>query len=270
MTIRRVDHGNSHRYENVETGARIPGVTTMLNGVPKPGLINWAGEATADYAIDHWEELSALPLSERRRRLVKSRDEAKDKARMRGTKIHKLAERLSAGQRVRVPEGLEGYVEQCCRFLDEFNVQPVLTEFVVVSHEYDYCGTGDLIADLLDDEDPDGDMIRWLIDYKFTRSGIFGETALQLAGYRYADAYVDQETLEEHPIPAVERCGGVWITPTFYQLIPLEVSPAELRTLLYAGQMYEFEKNSWGLRGDPIAPPRPSTFRLTREDQDPA
>jgi hypothetical protein len=188
----------------------------------------------------------------------------KDAAARRGTQVHKLAERLVAGEAVPVPAGLEGHVQSYVRFLDDFDVEPILTEAVIVSHEHRYCGTLDLVADLLDVEQPGGGRVRWLLDVKTTRSGVYGETALQLAGYRYADRWVDDEGTE-FDVPSVDRCGVVWVRADGYDLIPVEVGPAQHRQLLYAQQTARFVAESRDLIGEPIIPPTTSTFRLVTE-----
>jgi hypothetical protein len=78
---------------------------------------------------------------------------------------------------------------------------PVLTERVVGSRRYGYCGTFDLVADIAG--------TRWLLDWK-TSGAVYPETGLQLAAYRYADAYLGDDGVE---IPmsevGIERCGVV-------------------------------------------------------------
>ena len=70
---RRVNSGRGHRYVDAY-GRKVPGVTTVIgNGVPKPALVGWAARTTAAYAIDYWDELAELPVSERITRLEKAR-----------------------------------------------------------------------------------------------------------------------------------------------------------------------------------------------------
>lgn len=267
MTIRRVNRGKGHSYIDDETGQKVPGVTSFLDkGVPKPALINWSASATVDYAIDHWEALSALTPSARAKELLGARYAVKDAAANKGTKIHALASRLIHGEAVTVPDGLEGYVESYVRFLDEWDVQPVLVEATVISHAHGYCGTLDLVADLLDPDMP-GERVRWLLDVKSNRSGIFGETALQLAGYRYSDAYIDGDIEAEVEMPTVDRTGAVWVRQNGYDLVPVEADEPQHRQFLYAQQMAGFVETSRDLVGEPLAAPYPSTYRLTREER---
>lgn len=273
MSIRRVNRGKSHSYIDTDTGARIPGVTTILgDGIPKKALINWAANATAEYAIDRWEALGDLVPSARLKELQGARYAVSDTAANRGTQVHKLAERLVTGEKVAVPEGLEGYVEAYVQFLDDFDVRPVLVERTVWSQEHGFCGTFDLIADLLDPDDPEPDpdlrqRNRFLLDIKTNRSGIFGETALQLAAYRHAEFWIDEEDDgAETPMPGVDLTGAVWVRPDGYSLIPVEAGPDQFRVFLYAKEIADFVANSRDLVGQPIISPQTSTYRLTRDE----
>jgi hypothetical protein len=136
--------------------------------------------------------------------------------------------------------------------LDDFEVQPVLVEFVVMSHRYGYAGTGDIIADLAIGN---GVLERWLLDIKTSRSGVFGETALQLAGYRYADVYVGPDG-QEHPMPTVARTGVVHVRADDYDLVPVIAEERQHWDFLYAKRVAQFVEESRDLVLDPIEPPR--------------
>lgn len=266
MTIRRVNHGRGHSYVDTETGLKIPGVTTITgDGVPKKALIEWSARATIDYAIDNWDALSRKTVSVRAKELQGARYAVKDTAANRGTTIHTIASKLVVGEKVAIPEGLEGYVQSYVRFLDDFDVEPILVETTVVNRTHRYCGTLDLIADLLDPYNLDGGPLRWLLDVKSNRSGIFGETALQLGGYRYAETYVDEDGVEQDMLE-VDRTGAVWVRPDGYDLVPVEAGETQFRKFLYAQQMADFVANDRDLIGDPIASPRMSTYRLVMSD----
>lgn len=248
--VRRVNRGRSHWYQDAN-GRRVPGVTTIIDdGVPKPGLINWAANVTAEYAVDAWELLADLSPSARLKELKAARFKDRDAAANRGTQVHKLAERLVAGDEVAVPDELAGHVDSYVRFLDEWDVQPVLSEAVVVSHRHGYAGTLDLIADLTHADDTR----RALLDIKTGRSGVFGEVALQLVAYRMADVYMDGDS--ERPIPPVDWCGVVHVRSDGYDLIPVEAGPRQHRAFLYVAQVQQFCATARDLVGDALTPPR--------------
>lgn len=180
--IVRHNVGRNHWYE--VDGAKVDGVTTLINkGLSKPGLIAWASNVTAAYAVDHWDELAELPVSDRLKRLQGARQADLSTAAIRGTEVHKLGEALVRGEEVEVPEHLAGHVESYLGFLNQWDVTPLLVEAVVCHRKIRYAGTLDLIADL-----PNGE--RWLFDIKTARSGVFGETALQLSAYANAEVYL--------------------------------------------------------------------------------
>ena len=261
--IRRKDTAKSHHYVDAD-GRRVPGVTTIVgSGVPKPALINWAANTTADYAINRWDELERLPPAQRLARLKAARYEEKDAAAKRGTDVHAFAERVIAGEAVQVPEELAGHVEAYARFLVEFDVQPVHVEFSVASYRYGYAGTADLIADV---KVPRIGTQRLLLDLKTNRSGIYGETALQLAAYRYADVLLPRAGGEQ-PMPEVDDCAAIHVRGDGYSLVPVTAGPEQHRQFLYAQQVAEFVDTASDLVGPAVEPPTTAAFRLVRQEQ---
>lgn len=254
--IRRVDTAKGHHYVDANK-QRVPGVTTILSGgLPKPALINWAANSTAEYAVDHWDELTELELSKRLKKLQGARYAERDAAANRGTEVHNRAEKLAAGEEVDVPDDIAGHVESYIQFLDEFNPTVILLEATVFSHKHGYAGTLDAIFQFNHPLPPHFTMEQpiLLCDLKTNRTGIFGETAAQLAGYRYADVYVDKAGVE-HPMVKVDGCAAIHVRADGYSLIPVIAGPQQHRSLLYAAQVKGFVDDSRDLVGDPITPP---------------
>lgn len=276
MSIRRVNRGRYHSYVDDETGEKIPGVTTVTgNGLPKPALLNWAGEATAEYAVDNWETLSKLPLSERLKKIKGGRYEKRDAAANRGQQIHKLAERLIAGERVTIPDDLTGYVEACVAFLNDFDVRQIHVEAAVYSETERHGGTLDLIADVLLPDMPEYDYIsrndegysRGLFDWKTSRSGIFGDVALQLAPYRHSEFLIlpDGEVIA---MPAVDFTAGIHLRPDGgYSFVPLVTDETVYRDYLYVAQVARIVDGLRDLVLEPIVPPTASRYELVKADE---
>lgn len=260
--IRRVETAKGHYYKDA-AGARVPGVTTIIgDGVPKPALINWAGNVTAEYAVDQWDELADLKPAARLKQLKDARYAEKDAAARRGTEVHRAAEQLLAGEPVKVPEEIAGHVESYARFMDEFGVQARHVEFSCVSYKWGYAGTADLFAQVFL---PDKGPCLMLLDLKTTRSGIYGETALQLAAYRYADVWI-QDGAEFEP-PVADYCAAIHVRGDGYDLVPVEAGEQEHKDFLYAMRVGQFVGRSRELVGPPIVSPTTSTFRLVREQR---
>lgn len=228
--------GNFHWYKM--DGEKVDGVTTILgNGVPKPALVGWAGREAATFAADNLELLAQLERDARIDLIKNSPYRDRDRAARRGTEVHRLAQRLVAGESVEVPDELVGHVDAYMRFLDEFDVDEQLVECVVGHRAHKWMGTLDMVADLTT---PLG-RHRWLLDLKTTRSGIYGETALQLAAYRHADFYLDDKD-HQHPMPQVDMVGAVWVRADGYDLIPVTADNEVYLMFRYAQRVARFVK----------------------------
>lgn len=226
-TFRRVNRGRNHWYVDGD-GVKIPSVTAILSaGLPKPALTTWAANSAAAYAVDHWDELQGMTPSARMARIKGSPWAERDAAALRGTQIHAIAEQLAGGGEVAYPESHAGHVEAAVRFLDDWQVAPVLQEFSVAHLRYRYAGTGDLIADLADGN-------RWLLDYK-TSKGVYGEVGFQLAAYRYAESYLDAD-LALQPMVEVDRCGVVHLRADGYDLRPVHADESVFMQFRYIAQ----------------------------------
>jgi hypothetical protein len=211
--IVRRNYGTGHAY--YVDGEKLDGVTTILGtGLPKPALVPWASRVTAAYAVDHWAELDELPVSQRMDQIRRASETERDSAARRGIEVHRLGSLLVAGVEVEVPDELAGHVESYVRFLDEWHPVPVLVEATVVHRRYRYAGTLDLVADL----PALGE--RWLFDIKTARSGIYGETALQLEAYASAEVYVDDDGAEVK-MPEVAACAVVHVRSDGYDVYRL-------------------------------------------------
>jgi hypothetical protein len=204
----------SHRYRL--DGEWVQGVTTILgNAIPKPALTKWAAKSVAQYVasnrdtIEHLYGMGELPMVEALKNVPwQDRDEAANK----GTAVHDFAERIIQGEDVDVPEYLEGHVESCIAFLETYKVEPILVEACVGHRSQRYAGKLDLIAD-------SPKLGRFIGDYKTSRSGIYAETAYQLAAY--AGAQFHGEGGDEHPLPGIEAAYGIQIRADGYDVLPL-------------------------------------------------
>jgi len=277
MTIKRINRGKGHSYLDTETGQPVPGVTTLIDGgMPKKALINWAGDATAEYAVDNWDELGGLSLSERLKRMKGGRYEKRDAAANKGTQVHKLAERLIAGEQVVIPDGLQGYVQACVAFLDDFDVRQLYVEAVVWSESKHHVGTTDLIADILLPDMPDYEDIprdadgyaRGLFDWKTSKSGIFGDVALQLAPYRHSEFLIDPATGEVVDMPRVDFTAGIHLRANGYTLVPLITDESVYRDFLYVREVARIADGLRDLVGEAIVPATASRYALVKTDEE--
>ncbi len=259
---RRINRGRGHSYSL--DGTKTPGVTTLLNGgIPKPALINWAGTTVAEYVINRLDlELDAdgshfsadrliedlremndrktkplkmsgdFPTLDLAKVLSRTHDDDRDTAARRGTEVHRLAARLAAGEEVEGPEELEAHVDSYLAFLEEWDPVDALVELVVINRSAGYMGSLDLLCTLPDPWN------RTLLDIKTSRSGIFGETALQVLAYGHAETYLDPEDLEnELPMEPIDSYGAIWVRADGYDVYRFDVEPIDFRVFRYAAEV---------------------------------
>lgn len=210
-----VGTGRFHTYSL--DGERVPSVTGIIGkAVGKPGLVKWAARTAAEWAAAHIDDLAVLGEGSWAREAAAASDRVRDASAQAGKDVHLIAERLVYGRPV--PD--EGYTddvrrmgEQVARFMDTHDVAPVLVEAPVFHEEDRWAGTLDLVADL-------GNGERWIIDYKTGQSGVWAETALQVAAYRHATHVQlgDRDLL----MPGVARAAALWVRPDAWELLPLK------------------------------------------------
>lgn len=233
--VRRRNYGRNHAYYLTrEDGSevKLDGVTTLIgDGLPKPALVNWAGNVTAEKAVDNWDTLSQMAMSKRLEWLKRARFEDRDTAAAKGTLIHDLAERLSHDEEVEVPDEVRGHVESAVRFLDEYQIEPILTETTVCNTRGGYAGTLDMVVRSRRPEHA-GKVI--LADWKTSRSGIYDEAALQLSAYRHAEFFQGPDGLDQ-PMETlgITDSWGVWIRSDGYEVYPLDTGAETFRFFQY-------------------------------------
>lgn len=238
----RKNHGRGHTY--YLDGQRIPGVTTILSALPKE-LKQWAADCAANYAVEHWDDLTEETLTKRLDRIRFAHKDAVAAAAERGTRIHALGEALQAGP-VDVPDELRGPVQAYAHFLDRWQITPLAVETPLAHTGYQFAGTADLWANV-----GARDNAAALIDLK-TGKQVYESTVLQLAGYRYADLWQPDGPESEEPKPDVDLVYVAHILPDDVRLLPVDCGPEQLRQLLYVKQTFEWLE-AHGFRGeDPL------------------
>lgn len=247
-----IDHGNWHEYRI--DGQRAVGVTTALKGIPKDdALKRWASKLVAEYTVDNIYDVKKMLDSGGRGPtiyfLAELPNQKRDDAAIRGTAVHGFAEQIIKGDEVEVPEHLAPYVEGYIRYLEDFDPTTVCEELVVANRTHLYAGRLDSIQDIPGHG-------RAQVDYK-TSNRVYGEHALQVAAYRYAETYLADDGSEEPMIP-VDETFVLHIMPGEYELIPVQSGPAEFEKFLVAKANYLNNVQSRKLDkliGEPIEPP---------------
>jgi len=246
VTLKRINAGRGHWYKI--DGQKVDGVTTLISqGLPKPALPYWSARTVAEYVADNLDAVTAMADMGRASMVAALKEvpwAARDRAAVRGTEVHGLGEQLLRGEEVEVPEHLAGHVESYVRFLDEWKPEPILIEAPVGHRRWRYAGTLDMVVRL-----PDGRQV--LADIKTSASGIWPETAYQLAAYRHAEVYLDADGREQPMVP-VDAGYAIWVRADGYDVIPVECGERVFRDFLHIAWVARSARDNKNLIGEAI------------------
>lgn len=193
------------RFYDID-GTLLPSVTTILQAIGKPMLVNWAAKVEriqcVDAATDLYDDLCKVPADKRMNRMAykatlegrigkaKASTKLLEKAGDIGTRAHELVEwniRKNMGQMVgpepAVCEKSLWAFMACEDWIKQVDMKPIAVEQVVFSTVHGFAGTMDLLADVTIDQT--GRRLRALIDWK-TGKAIYPESYIQNAAYQVA------------------------------------------------------------------------------------
>jgi len=254
VRLQRRNYGRGHGYQI--DGVKVAGVTTVLNAKAKPALVNWSAETTAAYAVNNWDKLADLPPAERLKKLEKARYDVVKEAALRGTEIHDFAEKIVHGEPVDVPDAHRGEVEAYARFLDEWNFRPIGSEAPVGNAQWNYAGTLDTLGIIT----RAGSDERALVDVK-TGKGVYNETSLQLAAYRYCEFWQPKKGVEE-PMPEVDTVYVAHVKPDVVDMLPVVANEEVFRQFLYVLSVWRDDEKvkEWPRIGSPVRPNEAASY----------
>lgn len=261
--LRRHDHGKGHSYS--WDGRKIPGVTTVKGLLDKPGLVRWAANMAADSVVNDWDLLVEMTPTARRDHVATAHARGRNKAATRGTRVHKVAERILLGESVEdIPADIIGMAESVTRLMDAWDMQPVITESPIAHSEWLYAGTLDAVV-------TSPRLGNVLIDYKTRDDGRapYSDVSLQLAAYRYSDVRlrevpqvgprggVKPSLWVEEPMVQVDRTAVIAVTHDAAQLIPMRADQDVFDVFLHLLEVHETweRRTGWKWRDDPTHAP---------------
>lgn len=201
--IRTLSTGGSRWYVHPTTGEKCPGVTSVLNMLPKPFLKAWAAKEVATTAVDNLDAIRVLAASDRQGAIDYLKGSPNRNTRAAadiGTAAHGVFEALSLGHPLpALTDEMLPYVRHFSDFLDK--VQPTyrMVEETIWSDSHSYAGSFDAFAEIQGHG-------CW-VDNKTTRSGVHAEVALQLSAYSHAD-FVLRENGTQVALPKAPAGGS--------------------------------------------------------------
>ena len=248
--VATLTRSGSRFYVEPTTGEKVPGVTSVLNAVPKPFLQYWGQKLVAEYAYDNVAAIVNLAVSGEREAAVDMLKNAprrftQGRASI-GTDAHGIFESMARGEKARVTPETKGHAEQFQMFLDEFQPEFLMMEETCWSDTHRYAGSFDAICQI------GGETV--ILDYKTSKSA-YPDTALQLAAYRHADHIVRADG-NKVPIPTITGGAVLHIREDEHTLYPYECGQEVFDTFLaLRHHVYEWlQEQSKTVKGRPLAP----------------
>lgn len=248
-----------HRYY-WNGGPPMIGVTTGIDPADdKEGLIGWAKREVAACSLRNFDFLQDLVsrggIDNAIGWLSRIPDFQRDAAGDIGTRVHILAEQISRGAEVEVPEEQRLFVEAYRRFLVDYEPVFESLEQKVCSLTHQYGGTYDAIASI--------NGRRTIIDYKTSKS-LQPKIALQLAAYAGAEFVgrihdPKQYGRSKLGLDKFDDFAVLHIRPDQYargyRLVRFGVTQADFDAFLHALALSKWRKTSKALIGESIAAP---------------
>lgn len=256
--INTIKREGSRLYVHPGTSEKVPGVTSVLNMLPKPFLKFWASKVTAETAVENLGSIVSIAMNDPAGAvdyLKRAPDRFTANAAGNGTEVHDLYERLAKGEDVnerRLHPDLKPYLQHFREFEAEFEPEFVFLEETVWSEKHGYAGSFDFMA-WINDPDAEGGRVLVIGDWKTTRSGVHEEVALQLAAYKHAD-FILKADGEEVPIPAEIEAGVVvHARPEGWQVVPARIDEEVFENFLTLRRVFDWDRNvKKTVLGDPV------------------
>jgi hypothetical protein len=261
--VNTIKRGDARFYVHPETGAKAPGVTSIINMLPKGFLKFWAAKSVAEFAVDNIPAVLDLVLKGHREAAVdllkKTPDRDTGNAADIGTEAHAIFDRMANGEKItRIHPDFKPFADHFAEFLDEFQPEFVHTEQTVWSERHDYAGSFDAYA-VINGE-------RLWIDYKTTRSGVHEEVAIQLAAYGHADFILNPDGTRE-PLPEGDGAACLLVRPEGWQLVPVRFDAEVFDVFLQCREIFRYERELKStMLGQPVnASAQPKRARQPRK-----
>lgn len=220
--VRRIDTLDGGHYYVDDKDRPISGVTTVLKCLPKGALEKWALRKAVSLALDGEEAWTKAKYDPNRNGnlidwLTGAGDREAFKAADIGTTAHTFAEAHMLGQNPDLEaliKPAQKHAKCYLNFVADYQPEPILIEKTVTyidskSNRPLYCGSLDLIARLTWNDDRDSTRLPndwvdgevWNCDYKASASQPRPSHSLQLAAYRHATHWIDEDGSLQEMVP---------------------------------------------------------------------
>jgi hypothetical protein len=239
--VKTLKSRGSRFYIHPTDDRKVPGVTSVLNMMPKPFLKWWAAKKVAEGAVQHIEILEKLARDDPEGAvdwLKRAPDRDVKDAADQGTGAHGLFEKIMLGQPVGEVIGrLVPFLRQFEDLLNHIEPNVLRAEDTVWSDTYSYAGSFDYFLEV------DNGIRSW-VDVKTTRSGVHKDAAYQLSAYAHADYIIDGDTGEQLLLPESEQGLVFHVRPDFWAVHEVPIGDDVFEGFLALRHWFEHDRLS--------------------------
>ena len=242
MAVRTIKRGGERYYISPEDDTlKVPGVTSVLNMLPKDFLGPWNAKMVAQEAVTNLGPVVGLVAAGNHQAAIDMLKGAAyrdvKEASALGTDAHDLFERLAAGEEIaerRIPKALHPFRIHFLDFLEKVQPEYLFAEEMVWSGTHKYAGSFDAFTRIQGETT--------VTDYKTTRSGVHEQVALQNKAYASADHMILADTGETAPIPAVTASTVLHVRPEGWALYAIDFSDDLFEYFLALRKVFDWEQ----------------------------
>lgn len=249
MTTPRVNtikRNGARFYVNPDDARKFPGVTSVVDMLPKPFLTRWAAKSVAEFAVQHRAAYLGLVDAgepEAAVNLLKDAPWRDTRASARtGDAAHKAFEAMAEGRTAAEaiaeseaePDEVGPFARHFEEFLQEFSPEFLFMEEAVWSDTHAYAGSFDALMSV--------DGIKVWVDWKTTRSGVHAQVALQLAAYSRAD-FILRGDGSRVPLPKADKAACLLVRPEGWSLTPVRIDDDVFEAFLHLRGVFDWDKD---------------------------
>lgn len=233
------------RFYTFDDGVQHPGVTSILNMLPKPFLGPWQAKMAAEWAVTHMSVLNDLAGRDDKAavELIKgaARRSTSGSADL-GTAVHEYIEAVLLGNSVQDAATADESLMRASfqDFLKDWKPEVVITEATIRNDTVGYAGSLDAVLNI--------GGVNIIVDWK-TGKSVHEETALQLTAYSRAEQLSNSDKL-----PPIEAGAVLHVRPDGYKFHPVKLTDEGFSYFVALRHIFDWESSKRSFLGKPITP----------------
>lgn len=226
--------GDRRLYVWPPTGESFPSVTTILNAISKPQLVDWAAKQAATYAVKEQQRLSKMTTEHAISEIAGTHKRITEISSEVGTHVHECIESTLNADEWK-PNPWPEHMRHFEAWKSTYNPEFMYSEATVYNRQVCYAGTLDLVAQI--------NGITTLIDVK-TGKNLWPEVALQLAAYANGEFIGAHDKVNdkwcEMKMPKIEAAAVLHLRMTGWRFVTVDISDEVFKAFRHVNEVFRW------------------------------